>query len=228
MEETYSKLDSTQKIVVKLLSNCLQSVLTGNTVLYTCFNNWLQSVRLVLATQPCTLASTTGYRVYQPVPATQPCTLASTTGCRVYGWYWLHSLVHLLQQLVTECTNRYRLHSPVHLLQQLVAECTAGTGYTTSYTCFNNWLQSVPAGTNRVLATQSLLYSASPQLVTSIKKKKKKNVYVYRPVAVKFIGDLSLPVFCQLQRITGYSTIPGMESWYRTQLPKVNLVTEKS
>ena len=67
----------------------------------------------------------------------------------------------------------------------------AGTGYTALYNCFNNWLQSVPAGTgytalyicfnvpvtkstNRVLATQSLLYSASPQLVTYIKKKKKK------------------------------------------------------
>ena len=31
------------------------------TALYTCFNNWLQSVQPVLATQPCTLASTTGY-----------------------------------------------------------------------------------------------------------------------------------------------------------------------
>ena len=57
------------------------------------------------------------------------------------------------------------------------------TGYTALYTCFNNWLQSVPTGigytalyscfnllvtkpSNRVLATQSLLYSASPQLVT--------------------------------------------------------------
>ena len=40
--------------------------------------------RLVLATQPCTLASTTGYRVYRLVLATQPCTLASTTGYRVY------------------------------------------------------------------------------------------------------------------------------------------------
>ena len=39
---------------------------------------------MVLATQPCTLASTTGYRVYQLVLATQPCTLASTTGYRVY------------------------------------------------------------------------------------------------------------------------------------------------
>ena len=79
---------------------------------------------MVLATQPCTLASTTGYRVYRLV---------------------LASLVHLLQQLVTECTDWYWLHSLVHLLQP--------TGY---------------KSTDRVLATQSLLKSASPQLVTYI------------------------------------------------------------
>ena len=37
-----------------------------------------------MATQPCTLASTTAYRVYRLVLATQPCTLASTTGYTVY------------------------------------------------------------------------------------------------------------------------------------------------
>ena len=132
----------------------------------------------VPATQPCTLASTTGYRVYRLVlatqlvhslqqlvtlctdrlPASQPCTVASTgysvpatqhvhwlqqlvTGCT--GWYWLHSLVHLLQQLATECTGWYWLHSLVHLFHSM--------GY---------------KSTNRVLATQSLLYSASTQLVT--------------------------------------------------------------
>ena len=69
----------------------------------------------------------------------------------------------------------------------------AGTGYTALYTCLNNWLQVTkctgwywlhnlvqllqPTGyksTNRVVATQSLLNSASTQLVTYIKKKKKK------------------------------------------------------
>ena len=40
------------------------------------------------------------------LPATQPCTVTSTTGYRVPTGYWLHSLVHLLQQLVTECTDR--------------------------------------------------------------------------------------------------------------------------
>ena len=88
--------------------------------------------RLVLATQPCTLASTTGYRVYRLVLATQPCTLASTTEYSV----------------------------------------PAGSGYTALYTYFN---LPVTKSTNRVLATQSLLYSASPQLVTD---KKKKYIYI--------------------------------------------------
>ena len=68
----------------------------------------------------------------------------------------------------------------------------AGTGYTALHTCFNNWLQSVPTGTgytvlytcfnlpvtkstDRVLATQSLLYSASPQQKKKKKKEKKRS-----------------------------------------------------
>ena len=51
-------------------------------------------------------------------------------------------VVNFIQQLVTECT--YRLHSLVQLLQQLVTGYRPGTGYTALYTCFNNWLQSVP------------------------------------------------------------------------------------
>ena len=127
--------------------------------------------RPVLATQP---SSTTAYRVYRLVLATQPCTLASTTG---------------LQSVpagtgYTAFFNNYLQSVPT------------GTGYTALYTCFNNWLQSVPAGTgytalctcfnlpvtkytNRVLATQSLLYSASSQLVTHTKKKKKKAGEIY-------------------------------------------------
>ena len=49
MEETYSKLNSTHKIVVTML----QQLVT-------------ECAGLVLATQPCTLASTTGYRVSVP------------------------------------------------------------------------------------------------------------------------------------------------------------------
>ena len=50
-------------------------------------------------------------------PTTQPYTVALTTGYSVPAWYRLHSPVHLLPQLVSECTDRYRLHSPIHLLQ---------------------------------------------------------------------------------------------------------------
>ena len=149
-------------------NNWLKSVptCTSYTALYICFKK--------LATE-CTdryllhslvhLLQETGYRVYRLVPATQSCTLASTTGCRVYRPVPLYSLVHLLQEtgyrvyrsvpatqpctlasrnwlqsvltgtsytvlyicfkrLATECTDWYLLHSLVHLLQQLVTECT--------------------------------------------------------------------------------------------------------
>ena len=67
----------------------------------------------VPATQPCTLASTTGCRVYRPVPATQPCTLASTTGYRVYRLVLATppctlASTYRLQSLLTGCW----LHSP--------------------------------------------------------------------------------------------------------------------
>ena len=114
--------------------------------------------RLVVATQPCTLASTNWL---QSVPGGSGYTAWYTclnnclqvTECT--GWYWLHSLVHLLQQLVTKYAGWYWLHSLVHLLQP--------TGYKSP---------------NRVLATQSLLKSASTQLVTYIKKKKKINFVI--------------------------------------------------
>ena len=41
------------------------------------------------------------------------------------------------------------------------------------------------------------------------------------------MDDPSLPVFC-LQRITSYSKVPSMDPGYRTELPKVYLVTENS
>ena len=95
----------------------------------------------------------------------------------------------VVKQLVTECIDQYRLYSLVHLLQQLVTErtdwlpakqpCTVTsitgycmywpatgftalysslnwlqcTGYTALYTGFNNWLQSVPAGTGYTACT---------------------------------------------------------------------------
>ena len=86
------------------------------------------------------------------LPATQPCTVTSTTSYRVPTGYWLHSLVHLLQQLVTECTDRLLAKQPCTGYSMFTAlysslnwlQCT---GYTALYTGFNNWLQSVPAGT---------------------------------------------------------------------------------
>ena len=129
--------------LVHLFHNWLQSVPagTGYTALYTCFNNWLQCTdwywlhslvhllqqlvtvyRLVLATQSCTLASTTtGYSVptgtgytalytcfnnwLQSIPAVTGYTALYTcfdNWLQCADWYWLHSLVHLLQQqLVT-------------------------------------------------------------------------------------------------------------------------------
>ena len=99
--------------------------------------NWIQHK------DSCKLHSATGYRVY--LPAIQPCTVTST-GYRGPTGYWLHSLVHLLQQLITtECTDRLLAKQPctdtsitglsvptgywphilvVHLLQQLITECT--------------------------------------------------------------------------------------------------------
>ena len=96
MEETYSKLNSTHKIVV----TTLQQLVT-------------ECAGLVLATQPCTLASTTGYRVYRLILATQPCTLASTTGYRLYRLVLATQSCTLastyrLQSLLTGCW----LHSP--------------------------------------------------------------------------------------------------------------------
>ena len=148
--------------------------------------------QLVLATQPCTLASTTGYRVYRLVLATQPCTLTSTTVYRVYRLVLARqpcTLASTTVHLLTECTNWYWLHSLVHLLQP--------TGY---------------KSTNRVLATQSLLNNAASQLVTHKKKKKKKKAK-YRPVAVKINWSPQpasfLPVTenCWLQLSTGYGVL---------------------
>ena len=174
MEETYSKLNSTQKIVVNFF-----------------FNNWLQSVRW--------------YWLHSLVH------LLQQLGTECTRWYWLHSLVHLLQQLGTECTRWYWVHSPVHFFNNWLQSVPTGTGYTALYTCFNHWLQSVPAGTS---------YTA---LCTCFNLPVTK--YTNRVLATQ---PASFFCFCWLQRITGYSKVPDMESWYRTELPKVNLVTENS
>ena len=135
MEETYSKLNSTHKIVVTML----QQLVT-------------ECAGLVLATQPCTLASTqpctldstTGYRVYRLVLATQPCTLASTTGYRVYR------LVLATQPCTLASTTGYRVYRPVlatqsctlastYRLQSLLTGCWLHSPYCT--VLHPNWLQ---------------------------------------------------------------------------------------
>ena len=152
--------------------------------------NGYRVYQLVLATQPCRLPQqlVTGYRVYRLVLATQPCTLASTTGYRLQsvpagtGYTALYTCLNNWLQ-VTECTGWYWLHSLVHLLQQLVtvyrlvlATQPSTLASTTGYRVYRLVRATQPTGyksTNRVLATHSLLKSASPQLVTYIKKKKK-------------------------------------------------------
>ena len=127
--------------------------------------------RLVLATQPCTFASTTVYRVYR----------------LVLGYTALYTCFNNWLQSVPAGTGYTALYT---CFNSWVQSVPAGSGYTALYTCFNNWLQSVwlvlgtqpctLASTYRLqslltLATQSLLYRASPQLVTLKKKKKKKS-----------------------------------------------------
>ena len=121
MEETYSQLNSTQNKIALAMGYRLHSLvhLLHQLVTECTDQYWLHSLY--------TLASTTSYRVYRPVPATQPCTLASTTG--------------------------YRVYRPVPAIQP----CTLllAIGYI--------WLQ--PTGyksTGRALATQSLLCCFSP------------------------------------------------------------------
>ena len=83
--------------------------------------------RLVLATQPCTLASTTGYRVYRLVLVTQPCTHALTSGCRVYR------LVLVTQPCTLALITGYRVYRLVLATQS----CTLASTY---------WLQSLLTG----------------------------------------------------------------------------------
>ena len=64
MEESYSKLDSTQKIVVKLFQ---QSIPTGYTALYSVPHHWVtESTDLLPASQPLMYSASAGYRVSLP------------------------------------------------------------------------------------------------------------------------------------------------------------------
>ena len=66
---------------------------------------------------------------------------------------WLHSLVHLLQQLVTECTDRLPAKQPSTITS--TTGYSIPTGYTALYSSFNNWLKCA----DQVLAAQPALNS---------------------------------------------------------------------
>ena len=127
--------------LVHLFHNWLQSVPagTGYTALYTCFNNWLQCTDWYWLHSLVHLF-TTGYRVYRLVLATQLCTLASTTGYSVPAGTGYTALYTCFNNWL-QCTDWYWLHSLVHLFHNWLQSVPAGTGYTALYTCFNNWLQ---------------------------------------------------------------------------------------
>ena len=219
MEETYSKLNSTQKIVVKLFSA------TGYRV-YGWY--WLHSLvhllqQLVLAAQPCTLTSTTRYRVYPLVLGTQPCTLVSTTGYRVY-WSVLPTQ--------PSSTTAYRVYRLVLATQP----CTLAS--TTGYRVYRLVLATQPSSTTTSRVYRLVLATQLCTLASTAGYRVCRLVLATQPCALASTYRLqsiltgcwlpSLPVFCRLQRITGYSKVLDMESWYRTELPKVNLVTENS
>ena len=72
---------------------------TAYTALYSCFSNCLQSVVPTGYRLHSLVHSTTGYRVYRPGTG-----YTALYSC--FHNYRLHSLIQLLQQLVTECTDR--------------------------------------------------------------------------------------------------------------------------
>ena len=158
--------------------------------------------RPVPATQPCTLASTTGYRVYWPVPAIQPCTLASATVYRVYRpvlatqpcilasttGYRVYRLVPTTQPSTLASTTGYRMYRPVPATQPCTLASTnwlqrvpTGTGCTTLYTCFSNWLHMFSPNWLPSLLTGYTVVTVqcfTPTGYTHTKKNKKKPVAV--------------------------------------------------
>ena len=80
----------------------------------------------------------TGYRVYRLVLATQPCILASTTGYSVPAgtcYTALYTCFNNWLQSVPAGTGYTALYTYFNNWLQSVP---AGTGYTALYTCFNN------------------------------------------------------------------------------------------
>ena len=139
MEETYSKLNSTQKIVVKLLQQLISE-----------YTDW------VPAKQPCTVASTTGYRVYRPVTGyTALYSLPHPTSYRVFrpspfncvdsgAGRQQTSTTYGFNRPVTESTDQPALKRLLHIsrLQSLTAfyqpapRINQPTGFSTSWPLF--------------------------------------------------------------------------------------------
>ena len=139
MEETYSKLNSTQKIVVKLFQQ-LVTECTGSTTLYTCFDKWLQSVptsTCYTALYTCfnnwlqSVPAGTGYTALytcfnnclQSVP-TSTCYIVLyscfNTGYRVYR---LYSLVHLSNWLHMASTYQLQVYQQGTAYTVLTVQC---------------------------------------------------------------------------------------------------------
>ena len=127
--------------------------------------------------------------------------------------YWLHSLVHLLQKLVTECADRlpaeqpctltsitgYSMYLPATGFTALYSSLNwlQGTGYTALYTGFNNWLQSVPAGTGYTAGTLTSTTGYS----------------MYRPAT----GFTALYSSLNWLQCTGYTTLyTGFNNWLQS------------
>ena len=112
----------------------------------------------MLATQPCTVASTTGYRVYRP--ATQPCTVASTTGYSVPTRYRLHSLGTAYP------TPNWLQSHPTQSIQ-LCVDSGAGRQQVSTNMASTDWLQSLQI-TRPVYRLYSLIFTkTSCRVITS-------------------------------------------------------------
>ena len=141
--------------------------------------------------------------------------------------YRLNSLVQLLQQLVTvhrPTTQPYTValttgySVPAGTGYTALYTCfsywlqsvPAGTCYTALYTCFNNWLQSVPAG-----AGYTALYTCFNLPVTSLQT----GCWLHSPYCT------GLHPNWLHNKKKKKKNLQVMETWYRAELPKVNLVT---
>ena len=178
MEETYSKLNSTQKIVVKLLQQLVYRPDTGYTALYSCFNNWLQSVptRYWLHSLGTAYPTPTGYRVIRPSPFNSVLILGQVDSKYLQIWLQLTGYSDWLQSL--------QITRPVYRLYSLIFTKT-GCRVITSTTGYRACRQGIqPCFTK----TGYRVYPPSPfnssDRCRSIYKNYFNRLAKYRPVAV--------------------------------------------